>query len=376
MQISSSTIKASGLLSQKTHLNADKTPITVVISSANNRFAQAVLCARSILRFHPNARFIVILSDVAKNKETLLSFLPEHSEIVEIKDLGIPNFKKFAFRYTIAELCSNVKTFGITYALKHYSSKKLLYVDGDFLFFGPAQEALQALESHWIALTPQRLKPTQPHSQPKEARIHLHGLFNAGFLAMRSDVPTVYQWNMWWQERLLQDGHQWPHSGYWGDQKWLDQLPILFSGVCVFNHPGYNIAHWNTDERICDFNLLRPTANGQSVCCVHLSQVGLTAGEDFLNSYSFFDLFRADFSREIGPIIKPYREALQVLLNEPGMPALNEIPAYSLFENGDQISDRHRTLYIHQKAKFGGDDPFELRPEDFLETFKELAITN
>ncbi|MDP3445295.1 MAG: hypothetical protein Q8T08_20745 [Ignavibacteria bacterium] len=363
-------------MSQDCQSNADGDPISIVISSANNRFAQAVLCARSIVRFHPNARFIITLSDIAKDKEALLSFLPEHSEILEIKDLGIPNFKKFAFRYNVTELCCNVKTFGITYALKYYSSRKLIYVDGDFLFFGPAIEALQMLESNWITLTPQRLSTTTPYSYPKESLIHLHGLFNAGFLAIRTDIPRAYEWNLWWQKRIQEHGHQSPQNGYWTDQKWLDQLPILFENVGILNHPGYNIAHWNTDERTCDFSSPIPTANRKPLRCVHMSQVDLNPGEDFLKKNPFFDLFRSDFSKQIGILIEPYREALQTLLNERHMPGLNTIPAYSFFENGDIITDRYRTLYIHQKVKWGGENPFELRPQDFIETFKEIALMN
>jgi hypothetical protein len=33
------------------------------------------------------------------------------------------------------------------------------------------------------------------------------------------------------------------------DQKWLNLAPCYFEGTHIFRHPGYNVAHFNIDER-------------------------------------------------------------------------------------------------------------------------------
>lgn len=83
-----------------------------------------------------------------------------------------------------------------------------------------------------------------------------NGRFNVGVLAYRRDENGLKCLN-WYRERCLEwcfDRHE---NGKYGDQKYLDEFPALFQGVCIVQHEGVNAAPWNME------NLELSERNGQ-----------------------------------------------------------------------------------------------------------------
>jgi hypothetical protein len=319
--------------------------IGIVISCANNRFAQAVICARSISKFHPNAHFSIIIGDIVPNQNEFFAFLPRNSEIIETKNLNIPNFQSFAFQYTPYALCSNIKCFGVEYHLKKHPHEKIFYCDSDFIFFSPLNDAIKALDTSPIIITPHRTSPTIPYDAFQEKCIHQSGIFNAGFFGVRASSKEAKDFLNWWQGRTLRDGQHCIEEGCFVDQKWLDQLPAIFPQTAVFRHPGYNVAHWNLDERICDFSKNQPTVNGSPLCCIHFSSINLEEGTPYLQNLPLNKITLLKFTKQLGFLMEPYRAAVSELLKAPGMPGLKTPNAYQQFSDGKKILNSHREAF-------------------------------
>jgi len=125
----------------------------------------------------------------------------------------------------------------------------LTYLDGDLFFFDDPQAILKELGEGSMLLTPHR----EPDNAPKKGR---HGIFNAGFIAVRNNDEGKSAMK-WWSEQTLEWCFDRVEDNRFIDQKYLNQLPDLFKKVIVSSHPGLNAAPWNVGRH--RFSLKRGT---------------------------------------------------------------------------------------------------------------------
>lgn len=131
--------------------------------------------------------------------------------------------------------------------LHHYDA--LFYLDADTELFGKlgeAEELLRATDAS-ILLSPHSTEP-RFLGKPIDDRVILTaGAFNAGFFAV-NDSSQAFAFLDWWSllnaTECIADTVNTSR-----DQKWLNMAPCYFEGVRILRHPGYNVAHFNVDER-------------------------------------------------------------------------------------------------------------------------------
>ena len=121
-----------------------------------------------------------------------------------------------------------------------------VYVDSDIEFFAPPDSVCTSAGS--IVLTP-NVSATKECESAVWERAHLHyGAYNGGFLAVRNTEDGRSFLN-WWDERVTRYCCADPRLDIFSDQRWLDLVPGLFSGVVIDRSPALNVATWNVRGR-------------------------------------------------------------------------------------------------------------------------------
>ena len=222
---------------------------------AKNYIPMARVLAESWNKHHPDAPLFVLLLD---SPEGFFSPEDEQFTTLLIPELGIPNLPGFLFKYSILEASTAVKPYFLRHLFADYPIKKLLYLDPDIQIFGPLDELSAALDDSNIVLIPHLTTPIPPDgSSPTDHDIMQAGTYNLGFLGLR-DGETSRALLDWWSDKLYHQCIVAFEKNLFVDQRWMDLVPGLFSGVRIWRDPGYNVAYWNLHER-------QVTAKGETV---------------------------------------------------------------------------------------------------------------
>lgn len=156
--------------------------------------------------------------------------------------------KILAFSYNITEFCTALKPFYLEYLLQQ-GYKNVIYLDPDIFVYQPLDKLFQYLQDYNIILIPHLLDPIPLDGLfPDELVILKAGTYNLGFIGIHSHAETL-RFISWWKERLKQFCKIDFAQGMFVDQKWIDLVPYIFSGVYIVTNRGCNVAYWNLNAR-------------------------------------------------------------------------------------------------------------------------------
>lgn len=274
---------------------------------SNNYLAQAKVLGGSILRFYPDSRFLIGLVDY-RDKSIDYSLF-ERIEILVFDELGFGEFDDMLSRYNVIEFNTAVKPFYIDFLWRRYGQENsIIYLDPDILIYRPLDHVFKALEKHSVVLTPMFCEAPQNTSLDELVALR-HGMFNLGFIALKYSEDSQKLIN-WWKERLRTYCLIDKARGIFVDQKWMDLAPLLFEGVYVLKHRGYNMAWWNFSERIL-LEVQGDFAVNQADQLLHFFHFsGFKPGSDSITGRSGESKFAYNNKPEISRLGKVYEELL------------------------------------------------------------------
>ena len=142
-----------------------------------------------------------------------------------------------------------MKVFAGKNIFSEYNPDLLIYLDTDIMVMHDFQVVEEALQEKDILITP-HATTTFPDNDflPRERDFNRSGIYNAGFLALKNTKNTLHFLD-WWASHMQTECYLDFAEGMGADQVWMNLIPILFEKVCVFLHPGANVAYWNLHER-------------------------------------------------------------------------------------------------------------------------------
>ena len=222
----------------------------VYTSITNNYLPKARVLAKSVKYFHPNWFFVLILSDLEPDDFNLEN--EPFDEVLHISQLGIPDWKSWAFGHKLVELCTAVKGPAAELLMKRSSVKKIMYLDPDIKVFNSLESLDQLLESKDILLTPHLLHIESEIDAISDNEISAlkHGVYNLGFFAVNTSSSQGAEFINWWSSRLKYFCRDDIPNGLFTDQRWCDLAPAFFSNLHIIRDPGYNVATWNIPHRL------------------------------------------------------------------------------------------------------------------------------
>jgi lipopolysaccharide biosynthesis glycosyltransferase len=176
--------------------------------------------------------------------------------------------------------------------------EKVLFLDGDLFFFNEIDFLFELLDETRFLLTP-HWRTSDPYKDAVNFQLLFNsGLFNAGFIGVNKDAVEILNWL---SEVCLFKCEINSAIGNFGDQTYLNLIPVKFEGVEIIRNQGCNIANWNLIEckRISQPDGSVLINNKYPVTFIHFTESTITG---ILN----------DEDKELLPYLLKYKEDLQI----------------------------------------------------------------
>jgi glycosyltransferase involved in cell wall biosynthesis len=313
-------------------------------------FARTLLAA--VARCHPDADLFLGLAD---EKIPLEEFYPERAEVLQARDLHIPDFSSFAFQYDILEFNTAIKPF-VFLELFARGYRNVIYLDPDILLFRPLTSVLDSLANGAsFVLTPHLCKPAED-SGPNDIYIMRAGAYNLGFLGC-SWNPETEEILHWWRRHLRFDCISKVQDGLFVDQKFFDLVPGFTSRIHILRDPTINAAYFNLSQRDLDYDGTAWSIDGQPLTFFHFS--GFDPDDPSMLSKHTRRFRGADISSALAALIECYQDQLRI--NGFGTVGSDSY-AYGYFASGTPVPSVVRRMFHEQHVPWGG-DPFQTYEE-------------
>ena len=219
--------------------------LAVFTICSNQHMPQAHVLLGTVSQFLPDADRFLILADEC---HPAISY-PNGCRIIAARELGIPDFAGFAFRYDSMEFQAALKPFAFLHLLGTHRYTHSLYFDPDIELFSAIPAITDALAANAsFILTPQILAPAEQEDGPDDVAVMRAGAFNLGFLGV-SGTPEARTLLAWWARWLRWQCVNDQPIGLFVDQKFMDLVPGFAPGARILHDPGLNVAHWNLSQR-------------------------------------------------------------------------------------------------------------------------------
>lgn len=253
----------------------------------------------------------------------------ENATLIRVSEVETPAVKQTQASKKLYEYCWTLKPLLCQYVFERYNISRLLYCDSDIYFFSSPQTIHEAWKRYETFLNLQR------GTADLEAR---HGMYQAGLIGFTKAPESLKTLN-WWAQQCTQwcyDDHS--DSSRWGDQKYLTQIPNLFTSIKVNNQYGLLAAPWNI------------VMNNTASLPVHTDGGNVWIGDEALTCYHFgsinvlseneYDLWKHEplyFDPAIiESIYKPYLRQLRDINREIRARGFD---TSSLFESGGAVQN-------------------------------------
>lgn len=324
--------------------------IHVFTSAAFNYIPKVRMLFQSLRHHHPEWRLHLALADELR-PDIDLSDEP-FDEVWAVSDLGIPDWRGWAFCHTIVELATAIKPFMLARLLKLQGCRKVIYLDPDTVAFSRLDDIIEVLDSSNIALTPHQTKPEQSLAAVVDNEICSlkHGIYNLGFIAV-SATEVGHEFAEWWSRRVYHFCRADIPNGLFTDQRWIDLVPAFFNGVAIMRSSRHNVATWNLTTRKLSLSASGCyTVDDEPLGFYHFT--GFDSG-----AHRIMAAKNAGNNQAVRQLVNWYAKQIEELAGEP----LAKVPwAYGSYTDGTPISRVQRLVYRERTDLQGVfPDPFD-----------------
>lgn len=273
--------------------------------ATTNYLPFAVSLIDSVKQQHPEFEVCICLTDyltpdaIAKNK------LMRKYPILQLHELQAEEFGFITQKYNPMQLANSSKILFARHFLDKKEIDQVIFGDSDMLFFGPLPE--NVINEHEIILTPHFSSPPPIEMKRQELEVLNAGLYNGGFFKLKKSVQVDAFIN-WHRERSVLDCIYDFKRGYYGEQLWLNFVPLYFNNAHVEPNTGLNVAYWNLHERTISQKEGIFMVNGTTpLSFFHFS------GWDYNHplNISKWTLFTPEMRPDVKPLLLEYHKVLK-----------------------------------------------------------------
>ena len=145
----------------------------------------------------------------------------------------------------IHEYCWTLKAIFLELVLTKYPEvQRVTYMDSDLYFWENPELIFNEQPDCSVLLSKE--EKYKPEWKPNFIRrvTKLTGEYNSGFISFKRDEMGTACLT-WWKGKTVEACKIDPRKGIFGDQKYLNDMPQLFSNICDIVTEGVNIGPWN-----------------------------------------------------------------------------------------------------------------------------------
>lgn len=204
------------------------------------------------------------------------------------------------------ELCWTSASCLLNYALKVGSSHEFVgYVDADCFFMHDISELLRGIPTdknfaiHEHNFSPDRI-----------GWLKSSGRFNVGVIVGRPTIDFV-ECIARWRMQVLESCELDPLNGKCGDQTYLDEWPLLYRSLHIFQEKGAGLAPWNLNNYSISHTPTGPTVDEEKIYFFHFHGL-LLKRVRILGSYY---IPASGYDLRYVPIVEIYRPYLKMVLS-------------------------------------------------------------
>ncbi|WP_316826670.1 glycosyltransferase [Pedobacter miscanthi] len=265
----------------------------------------AVSLLDSAKKYHPDFEFCICLADYITDDEIERNELMNKYPIVQLHELGADEFDFITQNYNPMQLANCSKVLFAKYFLEQVHINQVIFCDSDTFFFGPLPKS--TVNDHEIILSPHFTQPPSIDMKRQELEVLNAGLYNGGFFKLRKSAQA-FRYIDWLRERSVKDCIYDFKRGYYGEQLWLNLVPLYFKDTFIERNEGVNVAYWNLHEReISEVNGSFFVNNTTPLSFFHYSGWDYFAPEEI----SKWALITSEMRPEIKPLLLKYHAALE-----------------------------------------------------------------
>jgi hypothetical protein len=164
--------------------------------------------------------------------------------VVRLAELETDALLRVKGTRSVGEYCWTLTPFLPEYVMQRAPEvRRVTYLDADLYFFQPPAQLIAELEA-----SGKHVQITDHAFGPEYAGHARYGRFCVQFLTFRNTAPARKVLR-WWQERCLEWCYAREEEGKFGDQKYLDQWPVLFAEeVHILAQQERTVAPWNVEH--------------------------------------------------------------------------------------------------------------------------------
>jgi hypothetical protein len=178
--------------------------------------------------------------------EILISLNLNKVTIVSLEEFETPELKEVKKERSKAEYCWTCTPSIIYHVLKNYNASDCTYIDSDLLFYSDPAVLLSELDQHKknVLVTEHRFSYLPRLYEEKRA-----GRFCVQFLTFRNEESSLKILDKW-RKQCINWCYARYEEGKFGDQRYLDEWPEIYSNIQILQHSGGGIAPWNLQQYI------------------------------------------------------------------------------------------------------------------------------
>ncbi len=178
--------------------------------------------------------------------EILISLNLNKVTVVSLEEFETPELKEVKKERSKAEYCWTCTPSIIYHVFKNYNVSDCTYIDSDLLFYSDPAILLSELDQHKknVLVTEHRFSYLPRLYEEKRA-----GRFCVQFLTFRNEESSLGILDKW-RKQCMNWCYARYEEGKFGDQKYLDEWPEIYSNIQILQHSGGGIAPWNLQQYI------------------------------------------------------------------------------------------------------------------------------
>jgi hypothetical protein len=183
--------------------------------------------------------YIFAFDDITYNTLNLLAL--KKATIIPLIDFETPELKEVKKTRTKAEYCWTCTPSVISYVLENYDVTDCTYVDADLFFYSDPAILISELDAHNknVLISEHRYSFIARLYEEKRA-----GRFCVQFMTFRKEESSIRVLDKW-RSQCIEWCYAKHEDGKFGDQKYLDEWPLIYDNVHILENEGGGLAPWN-----------------------------------------------------------------------------------------------------------------------------------
>jgi hypothetical protein len=197
----------------------------------------------SLQKFVPNSHlWIICIDELVEQQISRLKL--DHVSTIPLRTIETDELLAVKPTRTLGEYCWTLTPFAPLAVFELApDAERVTYLDSDLFFFSSADTIFDEFE-----LSQKHVLITEHAYAPELDRTAKSGQFCVQFMTFRRTQESLKVMK-WWQDRCIEWCFDRNEDGKFGDQKYLDQWPVLFSNeIHILRQVDKTLAPWNVDH--------------------------------------------------------------------------------------------------------------------------------